>query len=800
MSQVVFSSIDPAISGTTLATTLNAFKDALMSGLSGTSRPTQLQAGGFWVDTTNNPTSWAFKLWTGVDDVEVFYVDLLTGTATISDAVGTFTVRKVSADAVGAILELVKRRIATNGQVLNGDIVGQIRMVGRDNTGGDPVVAKIVYTADENQTTTAFGGTLTFYSTPAGSATITAHMRFLTGIIESIVPHKLNAQSLVSQNVSTAATIAQLAGDKVVVEMTGSTATDIQGINSGQASKVVTIHNRSSAAVTLKHENASAAAADRMTLPGSADVILQADQSATMFYVTSTSRWKVLYASSKFDSFSISSYFYSGTYSVPTTLSKIRLTVTRDKFFPNQFGGIDHWILDRFGNAYFMGGTQTAGAGGVGDVTPRSSPVAVLGGLKFQNIFSNGLAAFFFGLTTDGFLYSCGSNLNGDLGLGDVTARSSPVAVLGGLRFTQMHFLSGSRGLAEDGSMYAWGPNTAGGLGVGDNTNRSSPVAVLGGLRFKDFIAVTSAASTPSVLAITDAGAAYAWGDNLNGQLGVGDVIARSSPVAVLGSLSFVKVFGEGFGTFTSGFFFGLTSAGALYAWGINNNGQLGVGDVNPRSSPVAVLGGLTFSDVAVLRNSVVALTTAGVAYSWGVNTNGQLALGDVTPRSSPVAVLGGLTFKQISPAGDSGGTDVTRYYGLTTGNDLYAWGLNTDGQLGVGDVTPRSSPVAVLGGLKFFKVSKVLGSGKGLTTDGKWYAWGRNTSGQLGVGDVVPRSSPVAVLGTIFGDYGSDISYFDIPVTGGSSQNVIMGPGRCYFGTQFLGNGVTRIDIEYPS
>src|SRR5690606_19403934 len=116
----------------------------------------------------------------------------------------------------------------------------------------------------------------------------------------SIVPHKLNAQQLVSQNVATTATIAQLDASKSVVEMTGSTATDIQGVNSGQDSKVLTIHNRSSAVVTLKHQDENATEADRLSLPDEEDYAIPPEGSTTLIYSTADSRWKIQYESAKF--------------------------------------------------------------------------------------------------------------------------------------------------------------------------------------------------------------------------------------------------------------------------------------------------------------------------------------------------------------------------------------------------------------------------------------------------------------------------------------------------------------------
>lgn len=230
----------------------------------------------------------------------------------------------------------------------------------------------------------------------------------------------------------------------------------------------------------------------------------------------------------------------------------------------------------------------------------------------------------------------------------------------------------------------------------------------------------------------------YSLGANANGQLGHGDVVPKSSPVAVLGGLTFKKISASQTHALM------LDANGNAYAMGANANGQLGLGDVTPRSSPVAVLGGLTFTDVQAGLTFSLFLTAAGAAYACGINTNGQLGLGDVTPRSSPVAVLGGLVFTQIS-AGTQSSAGVAAGAG-------YSWGFNEDGQLGHGNVTPKSSPVAILGGLTFSKVvvgcSATSNHMLGMTTTGVGYGWGENGNGQLALGDLTPRSSPIAILG----------------------------------------------------
>ena len=293
-----------------------------------------------------------------------------------------------------------------------------------------------------------------------------------------------------------------------------------------------------------------------------------------------------------------------------------------------------------------------------------------------------------------------------------------------------------------------------------------------------------------SVTAIDVFGNAYAWGYNAYGQLGAGTSTPASSPVLVVGGLTF-----KSFGCMGSTSF-GITPAGSLYAWGYNGYGQHGVGDLTTRSSPVAVLGGHKFYKCSVSNNSpvVFAITPAGTLYSWGYNVNGQLGLGDVTPRSSPVLVLGGLTWSSVPIAGDSA-------LGLATSGTAYAWGYNAYGQLGLGDVAPRSSPVAVLGGLTWSHVScdgsdAVLG----VTTSGALYSWGYNSNGQLGLGDITSRSSPVAVLGSLCLGTAASTVFQTIPVVPGTSYSIAMQQFTVLFGTTPLGSvwGADTVTVEY--
>ena len=135
---------------------------------------------------------------------------------------------------------------------------------------------------------------------------------------------------------------------------------------------------------------------------------------------------------------------------------------------------------------------------------------------------------------------------------------------------------------------------------------------------------------------VTAGGAAYCWGSNFSGQLGDGTTTDRSSPVLVTGGVSFAAVSAGPGGDFTCG----VTSGGAVYCWGYNGNGELGDGTTTNRSSPVLVMGGVSFAAVSAGGAHTCGVTAGGAVYCWGLNSSGQLGDGTTTDRSSPVLVV----------------------------------------------------------------------------------------------------------------------------------------------------------------
>lgn len=183
MSQQTFSAIVPTVtSGNQLASILFDFKEAVMSGFSGITRPSELLPGGYWVDITNDDIgTWDFKLWTGTQDILVFTINKSASAVSVPAAEITFQVDEIADDALGPVIKLYKKRLTFGGQVLTGDTLGEIQFYGTRDTGVNVLQARIQSKSLDNMNASFRGAYMSFDMTSDSTNTVAEILRLMDG-------------------------------------------------------------------------------------------------------------------------------------------------------------------------------------------------------------------------------------------------------------------------------------------------------------------------------------------------------------------------------------------------------------------------------------------------------------------------------------------------------------------------------------------------------------------------------------------------------------------------------------------
>jgi alpha-tubulin suppressor-like RCC1 family protein len=269
---------------------------------------------------------------------------------------------------------------------------------------------------------------------------------------------------------------------------------------------------------------------------------------------------------------------------------------------------------------------------------------------------------------------------------------------------------------------------------------------------------------------VAKGGRAYCWGYGYYGQLGDGDFDNDTVPMAVAGGYEFTTV--------TTGLesTCGLVRSGQALCWGTNFSGQLGDGGVLPQSEvPVPVAGGYGYLAIDAGELHVCAIRNDQQTLCWGATSS-------TAGSNAPVVVPGGMTFVAISAGGNA-------TCALTRTGQAYCWGKNEYGQFGDGTAFTQSAvPIAVSGGHVFIAISLGDRHSCGLTKSGAIWCWGDGVEGQLGSGQYAASLVPTLVSGT----------YAWVALsTGGSFTCGIVKAGQLFCwgdgGTGQLGNGSNR-------
>ena len=236
----------------------------------------------------------------------------------------------------------------------------------------------------------------------------------------------------------------------------------------------------------------------------------------------------------------------------------------------------------------------------------------------------------------------------------------------------------------------------------------------------------------------------FAWGRNNNAQLGQNNKTSYSSPVQIPGTtwqyLSHMSQANDSDHVFAS------KTDGTLWAWGNNGTGQLGQNSEVKYSSPIQIPGDWG-QYMETSGNSSFAIRTDGTLWAWGQNTSGygRLGLNNKTSYSSPVQIPG--TWSKINANGFA--TMATK-----TDGTLWTWGAGNVGGLAQNDQNNYSSPRQVPGSTWATSMSGGNNWQTAIKTDGTLWIWGYNNYGQLGQGEVGTgagglsgaKSSPIQV------------------------------------------------------
>ncbi|HJM41239.1 MAG TPA: hypothetical protein QF514_03325, partial [Candidatus Thalassarchaeaceae archaeon] len=347
-------------------------------------------------------------------------------------------------------------------------------------------------------------------------------------------------------------------------------------------------------------------------------------------------------------------------------------------------------------------------------------------------------------ILTDESMSCWGANGFGQLGTGDNTASSNPVAVSfvnpGGVTTLFPVSVSSSQyhtcAVLNDGSVQCWGGNSYGQLGDGTNTSQSSPTGVDLG---ENHSAVMIGVGKTHTCAILEDASVSCWGYNIHGQIGDGTNVQRNSPTSVdLGENRSAVAISLGESHTCA-----LLDDTTLKCWGFNNHGQIGDGTFTNANTPTTVdLGDDTAVAVAAGRHHTCSLLSDETVSCWGWNDRGQLGDGTYTSQPEPTSVTidTGVTSLAI---GDRHTCTI-----LDNGTAM-CWGNNVFGQLGNGANTNSQIPAYV----DFPSGIDVAGMVAGthhtcaVIDDGSTYCWGGNNEGQIGDGTNITTNSPGSAI-----------------------------------------------------
>ena len=300
----------------------------------------------------------------------------------------------------------------------------------------------------------------------------------------------------------------------------------------------------------------------------------------------------------------------------------------------------------------------------------------------------------------------------------------------------------------KDGELFCWGQGLNGQLGIGSTTDQTEPVQVTAN-GFSSGGVTSLAAGFRHTCAVKNE-ELFCWGWGANGQLGIGSTTDQTEPVQVT-----ANGFSSGGVTFVAAGWYHTCAIkdGELFCWGMGAFGHLGISSTTDQTEPVQVMangfssGGVT--SVAGGGSHTCAIKD-GELFCWGAGSSGRLGTGSTANQTEPV---------QVTANGFSSGgvTSVAAGWFHTCAiknEELFCWGANGNGQLGIGRATGQTEPVQVTtngfssGGVTFVATGWYHTCA---IKDGELFCWGLGANGQLGIGSSIDQTEPMQVTANDF-------------------------------------------------
>lgn len=357
---------------------------------------------------------------------------------------------------------------------------------------------------------------------------------------------------------------------------------------------------------------------------------------------------------------------------------------------------------DSSNNSYSCG-KNNQGQLGIGNTTDKNTfqniitnifgkkVISIVGGNEFALLITN---------ESQANLYSCGYNVNGQLGLGNNTSPNTTFQNVT-INISEKKIIAVSAGVGHSliitseatNNLYSCGKNSEGQLGIGNTTDNNTFQNVTTNINGKNIVFISAGSFSSYVLTNENSNNLYSCGRNLDGELGLNDNINKTTFQNVTTDISGKKIIHVAGGG-SSSYILTNESQNNLYSTGNNDiYGELGLGDYSDRIRYTNVstnISGKKIISVSPGEQHCCILTsdTSNNLYTCGKNLFGQLGLGYFDSSGINIFKLSSNTILNKYYNGISSGTNCLLVTTSEVRNNFYVVGRNNTGLLGLNNTT----------------------------------------------------------------------------------------------------------------